>query len=597
MHEPAFAWWAPHVLRKKDRILSKVQTKYWDRTHKYGIRLPKSVKEALAIDAETGTDYWRKAIDKEMGNVRVAFEFNDDDKVPIGHQEITCHMIFDVKICLTRKARLVAGGHKVTVPKSDTFSSVVSRDSVRIFFMVAALNDLDVRSADIQNAYLTAPIKEKYWYRAGHEFGSDKGRPTRIVRALYGLPSAGKSFRNFLADAIRKLGYTPSRADPDVWMRPAMSGGVKYYEYLLAYVDDIIGCSKQVDGMFAQVSAMFKFKEPATEPSLYLGADISKWSLPNAEDPAKTRWSMSSSRYVKKAIAQVEVELKEIGSKLRSNNVKTPFAGGYRPELDQSAELSAEKQNYFQGLIGILRWICELGRIDILVATSMLSRYLASGREGHLEQAFHIFAYLKSHDRSTLVFDDTSPEYDTSRFKNVDWTDFYPDAKEAIPTDMPEPRGIPVNITCFVDASHADCHDTRRSHTGVLIFVNRAPVLWYSKRQTTVETSTFGSEIVALRIAIEMVEGLRYKLRMMGVPLEGPASVLCDNDSVVKSTTRPESSLSRKSNSIAYHKAREAQAAGIIRLAHEPGETNLADILTKLLPGPRLRELAGSVLW
>ena len=83
----------------------------------------------------------------------------------------------------------------------------------------------------------------------------------------------------------------------------------------------------------------------------------------------------------------------------------------------------------------------------------------------------------------------------------------------------------------------------------------------------------------------------------MGVPLEGPANVFCDNDSVVKSTTRPEGSLSRKSNAIAYHKAREAQAAGIIRLAHEPGDTKLADILTKLLPGPRLRELAGSILW
>ena len=138
---------------------------------------------------------------------------------------------------------------------------------------------------------------------------------------------------------------------------------------------------------------------------------------------------------------------------------------------------------------------------------------------------------------------------------------------------------------------------TRRSHTGVLVFLNRAPVLWYSKRQNTVETSTFGSEIVALRIAVEMVEGLRYKLRMMGVPLDNSTSVFCDNESVVKNTTRPESPLKKKANSIAYHKARESIASGAIKIAKEDGVTNIADLLTKLMPGPRLRELSQMVLW
>jgi hypothetical protein len=87
-------------------------------------------------------------------------------------------------------------------------------------------------------------------------------------------------------------------------------------------------------------------------------------------------------------------------------------------------------------------------------------------------------------------------------------------------------------MTCFVDADHAGCQVTRRSHTGVLIYVNRAPILWYSKRQNTVETSTFGSKYVAARIAVEMIEGLSYKLRMMGIEVDGPTTVLCDNQSV-----------------------------------------------------------------
>ena len=227
----------------------------------------------------------------------------------------------------------------------------------------------------------------------------------------------------------------------------------------------------------------------------------------------------------------------------------------------------------------------------------MLSRYLTTAREGHFEQVFHIFAYLKAHKRSTMVFDDTEPTFDENRWIKQDWSEFYPDAKEAIPVDVPEALGEAVITTCFVDADHAGCHKTRRSHTGVLIFVNRAPILFYSKRQTTVETSTYGSEIIALKIAIEMVEGLRYKLRMMGVPMKGATNVFCDNDSVVKNTTHPESQLKKKSNAIAYHKTRESIAAGTIRVAKEDGKTNLSDVLTKLMPGPRLKELISHILW
>ena len=112
-----------------------------------------------------------------------------------------------------------------------------------------------------------------------------------------------------------------------------------------------------------------------------------------------------------------------------------------------------------------------------------------------------------------------------------------------IPHNAPEPLGESIDINVFVDADHASNRTTRRSHTGIIIFGNMAPLMWYSKRQNTVETSTFGSEIIALRIAIELVEGLRYKLRMFGVPLKGPARIFCDNESVVNCTTNVESKL------------------------------------------------------
>ena len=91
---------------------------------------------------------------------------------------------------------------------------------------------------------------------------------------------------------------------------------------------------------------------------------------------------------------------------------------------------------------------------------------------------------------------------------------FYPDAEEAVPDNAPTPRGKVIQINAFVDADHAGNKVTRRSHTGFIIFMNMAPVYWYSKRQNCVESSTYSSEMVALRVTLEKIIDLRYKLRM-----------------------------------------------------------------------------------
>ena len=153
--EPAFAWWVESTIKKKGRIINKVKTRYWERQFKYGVRIPKTVKEAFALDHENGDSLWREAILKEMKNVRVAFEvYEGDVKDLVGYQKVKCHVIFDVKLGenFRRKARLVAGGHTTETPSSITYSSVVSRDSVRIALTIAALNNLKNLGCDIQNA-------------------------------------------------------------------------------------------------------------------------------------------------------------------------------------------------------------------------------------------------------------------------------------------------------------------------------------------------------------------------------------------------------------------------------------------------------------
>ena len=114
------------------------------------------------------------------------------------------------------------------------------------------------------------------------------------------------------------------------------------------------------------------------------------------------------------------------------------------------------------------------------------------------------------------MFNCSSPKISDKLFKSYDLFDFYRDVKEAIPPNMPEPRGLSMSTSAFVDADLAGNKVTRRSQTGVLIFLNKAPIHWYSKRQATVEVSTFGAEFIGMRIAVEMVEAMRYKLRGWG---------------------------------------------------------------------------------
>jgi hypothetical protein len=139
----------------------------------------------------------------------------------------------------------------------------------------------------------------------------------------------------------------------------------------------------------------------------------------------------------------------------------------------------------------------------------------------------------------------------------------YSDVKESIPSDAPVIRGKEVDLRLFVDYDHDGEQFTRLSRTGCVIYLSMAPIVWFSKRQPTVESNVFGAEFVMMKNEIETCRGLRYKLRMMGVTLSGPTFVYGDNTSVVHNTQRPESILKKRSNSIWYHAVRESPAMRI----------------------------------
>ena len=189
----------------------------------------------------------------------------------------------------------------------------------------------------------------------------------------------------------------------------------------------------------------------------------------------------------------------------------------------------------------------KLGCVDIITEVSILTSHISIPREGHLDALFHVFGYLQKKHNFRLIFDPTYPDIDMSDFIQTDWKHFYGEVEEPKPPDAPEPRGKEVDMRLYVDSDHAGDKKHSRSRTGFFVFLNSSLIGWLSKKQSTIETSVFGAELFTMKVGIEYIRGLQYKLSMVGVPITGPAFVYGDNMSMIHITQCPESTFEMKS--------------------------------------------------
>jgi hypothetical protein len=211
----------------------------------------------------------------------------------------------------------------------------VSRDSIRIAILIAALSDLDILAANVQNAYLNAPTKARLYTITGPEFGPAKvGRPVLIVQALYGLRSSGAHFHDRMAATLCKGGCTACKADADVWMKAAVKkDGMPYYKDVLCYCDNILAISEVPKAIMEFPKTKYTLKNGSNvEPRVDLGAKVSKHYIAELAEPDEPCWSLSAQDYMKRA------KLDKAG-KILPTKVSTPCTTDYRPERDQSKEL------------------------------------------------------------------------------------------------------------------------------------------------------------------------------------------------------------------------------------------------------------------
>jgi hypothetical protein len=163
-----------------------------------------------------------------------------------------------------------------------------------------------------------------------------------------------------------------------------------------------------------------------------------------------------------------------------------------------------------------------------------------------------------------------------------DWiSSIYGNVKEELPPDMPRPRGKLVQTSTYQDVNFYHDLVTGRAMCGIIDLVNRTPIASYCKKQKSVETASYGSEFKVARHACEQIFDLSYTLRMMGIPVDGPAWAFGDKASVITSSTIPLSTLNKRHNDLSYHHVCESIASKILYLVHVEGKYNPSDILTK----------------
>ena len=543
---------------------------------KFGIKIPNTTKQALQLDAAAGNKKWHEAIKKEMDNLDrlKVFKYHSPDKEfpkEEDWQKAPLRMIYDIKNEDQRyKARLVVGGHKVDSTGYNTYSSQVDGISILLLFIIAQHIGLDIMTCDVSNAFVTAPNSEKVWALAGDEFGEKKGSKVEIQRALYGLPGSARAFSDFLADTLIRLGFKPSRADPDLWIKQTPYG----YDMIATHVDDIIIASKCPQNYVALIEQEYALRNIEPDPSYYLGARLKR--RPDG------KLQMNMEEYCKEMIRKYESK-----HNICLKKETIPMPTDAKPETDTTDLLNEADHKDFQHIIGMGQWLVIWGRIDITYAVSSLSRFSTSPRQGHLKLARKILGYLKKYLKKGILINPEPPtfsDYKDSPDKTFeDFSHQYKYFHEDKDPKFPDQTIPELKVTIFCDADHAHDLVTGRSITGILAFVGSTPVYWKSTRQTSVQTSTFGSEFTALKKAVEVAVTIRYHLRSMGVKVEEATKIFVDNKSVFLNATNPASSLNKKPIALAYHYVREHQAGGVVKAYHIRSGDNYSDCLTKAL--------------
>ncbi len=364
-------------------------------------------------------------------------------------------MIYDVKHYLQRKACLVAEGNLTNIPAGSVYSSVISLRELRLTVFLTELNQLELWCTDISNAYLKAYTDEKIYIVAGNKYGVREGHTLLIHKALYGLCSSGARWWERFSDVLLEMGFVPSRAGNDIWMRDRED----HYECIARYVEDLAIASRDPKNITNELQSKYKFKLKGTGPiSYHLGCGFYRDSTGTS--------CMAPKQYIDRMINAYE---QLFGCKPKTT-YSSPLEQGDHPELDTFDELGLDGIKQYQSLIGAAQWLIFRGRLDIATAIMAMSSYRVAPRKGHLDRMQRIYGYVSKMRHGAIRFRVGVPDYSDIPIPDNDWaTTVYGNVTEDVPVDVPTPWGAQVIMTTYVDANL--CHNITTGRAAPVYYI------------------------------------------------------------------------------------------------------------------------------
>jgi hypothetical protein len=431
------------------------------------------------------------------------------------------------------KSRLVIKGccQKAGIDYSETFSPVARLDSIQTLLSIAVAKDYEIYQLDVKTAFLHGDLNELIYMKQPEGFDDGSRRICKLNKSLYGLKQASKQWYTKFDEFMREFGLKPSNADPCVYTSPEL--------FVALYVDDglVVGHSKsKIEKLLKTMKQKFEVTSSIT--TCYLGIEIIR-------DRKLKTIKLSQAAYTKSILKKFDM--------MNCNGVSTPSNLGtqLRRNIDTNGNTGPIAQVPYQQLIGFLMYLSTGTRPDISHAVNTLSKFLETPSNEHWIAAKRILKYLKS---------------------TIDLVIVYNGANENV-----------CQLTGYSDADFASCLDTRKSLSGVVLMLNNGPVIWSSRKQGIVATSTTEAEYVAAHDATKDIVWLRQLLEDIGFKQNHPTTLLCDNAAAEKLIQNPTFHKRSKHIDIKFHYTRDLVKQETINIKHVSSNSQLADILIKPL--------------
>ncbi|GMK58857.1 hypothetical protein CspeluHIS016_0602990 [Cutaneotrichosporon spelunceum] len=438
------------------------------------------------------------------------------------------------------KARLVGRGFSQLpgVDFNETYSPVARAASLRVLCAIAAHSSLHLHQADVEAAYLNAPLEEEIYIAFPQGYTpKDKTRNClRLHRALYGLKQSGRAWWLELSRALEKLGYKRLHADWGLYIRTTKDGS---RIILFIYVDDILVICDHIStakSILEELGRLWTITD--------LGPAHQILGMVLERDMEARTVTISQTAYIEKILVR--------------HNIINPRAGRTSPlptgEQPMVADAAID-QRHFQEIVGSILWLAGTSRPDVAFAASLLGRHSHAPGEEIWAIAKRVLAYLyHTRDKKLVLGNVTNDSSSLVAYSDSDWA--------ACPTG--------------------------RSTSGWVVFYKRSAVNWSSKRQGATAASTMEAEYYAAAGATHEIIWMRSLLAELGEELgNGPTTLNIDNQAAIRLASNPHSHSRAKHINVKYHITRDEVKKGTIAVSYINTVDQPADVLTKALSGPR----------